>query len=257
MVRGILSTSACQDCVNNDHQIVNLSIPRLSPSPFCFLDRHSLLDLYRDCQNIYQPRFWFRNSLENDNSRRRNRKTEAWRNLDRSLLADAPVRRTNIFLAQQQKNAQRTAHNVHPPGSLNEDTFRSHDDADSGLFSLFNYPASPPSSFATSARHQCLRHRLLSFARGQGRKSGARRDNELSSRTRFLGQEPEISPDDNGDISQEPLHSLLLSICFNTPTSEPIRFYLLSLKSDKDFWRKFNLEETFLKRTSRIKSNLS
>lgn len=34
-------------------------------------------------------------------------------------------------------------HNVHPPGSLNEDTFRLHDDADSGLFSLFNYPASP------------------------------------------------------------------------------------------------------------------
>lgn len=37
MVRGILSTSACQDCVNNDHQIVNLPIPRLSPPPFVFL----------------------------------------------------------------------------------------------------------------------------------------------------------------------------------------------------------------------------
>jgi len=37
------------------------------------------------------------------------------------------------------------------------------------------------------------------------------RDKELSSRTRFLGQEPEISLDDNGDISQEPLHSLQYS----------------------------------------------
>lgn len=202
-------------------------------------------------------RFWFRNSLENDNSRRRNRKTEAWRDLDRSFLADAPVRRTTFFLRNSRRTRKERRTMCIRLVSLSEDTFRSHDDADSGLFSLSNYPASPPSSFATSARHQCLRHRLLSFARGQGRKSGARRDNELSSRTRFLGQEPEISPDDNGDISQEPLHSLLLSICFNTPTSEPIRFYLLSLKSDEDFRRKFNLEETFLKRASRIKSNLS
>jgi len=37
------------------------------------------------------------------------------------------------------------------------------------------------------------------------------RDKELSSRTHFLGQEPEISSDDNGDISQEPLHSLQYS----------------------------------------------
>jgi len=51
MVRNILSTSAYQDCVNNDHQIVNLAIP--SP-PFSFLDRHFLLNLYRDCQDIYQ-----------------------------------------------------------------------------------------------------------------------------------------------------------------------------------------------------------
>lgn len=60
------------------------------------------------------------------------------------------ARGTNeIFLTRQQKDAQRTAHNVHPVGSLDEDTSRLRDDADSGLFSLFNYPASsppPPSS---------------------------------------------------------------------------------------------------------------
>lgn len=64
-------------------------------------------------------------------------------------------------------------------------TFGSYNDADSGLFFLFNYPACSP---FVSSHHRCRRHRFLSFARGKNRKSNVRSDNELSSRTRFLGR---------------------------------------------------------------------
>lgn len=48
------------------------------------------------------------------------------------------------FFLHDNRKTREKRHNMHSLGSLNEEpTFRLHDDADSGLFSLFNYPASP------------------------------------------------------------------------------------------------------------------
>jgi len=107
------------------------------------------------------------------------------------------TRGTNeIFLARQQKDVQRMTHNVHLLRSLGWNTFYSHDDADSGLFSLFNYPASTMSCVAPALMSAIVSVVVvvvivvavffsLSLA---GTTESTWCDNELSSRTRFLGR---------------------------------------------------------------------